>query len=275
MILDTEILFNVSNKNKAHLICKGYDVTHKDVIIKVEDLPTYSHYKIKVKCDICGTEKYLGNHKYMKNTRLNTKDYCCCQKCGVNKLLDTFKENYGCISSQHPNIKLKQEKTNIERYGSKSCQSNKEIKQKSYDTMIKKYGVKYSLQNNEIKKKFMLKIDDTVKKTNITKVQRGVMVDYDNFSSFKDYRKLVDIETRRNKKLLYEEWNGLDFYDNEYIGENLNLNYRDKLYPSIDHKISILNGFLDDIDPYSIGNITNLCITTRTNNSKKNSKNVF
>lgn len=273
MIIDKEIIFNVSNKNKSHLIDKGYDVSCNVVTIRVEDLPTYSHYKIKVKCDVCDNEKYLSYYKYMKNTKLNTKEYCCSQKCATNKLLTTFYEKYGCVSSQHPDIKLKQEQTNIEKYGGKSCQSNKDIKQKSYETMIERYGVKFPFHNKNIKEKFTSKISKTIEKTIKTKIDRGIMVDYYNFSSFSDYRKLVNIETRKNKKELFEKWNGLDYYDTEYIKENLDLNYKDKLFPTVDHKISILYGFKNNIDPFEIGDIKNLCITKRTNNSKKNSKN--
>lgn len=273
MILDTEILFNVSNKNKSYLFDKGYDISKDKIYIKVSDLPKFSHYKVKVKCDICGNEKELLYSKYQKNTKFNTEKYCCSQKCATDKLLNTFNKKYGCVSSQHPDIKLKQEITNIERYGSKSCQSNKIIKQKSYETMIERYGVKYPNQCEEIKNKMMINIDDIVRRTNITKVLRGVMVDYNNYSSFQDYRKLVNIETRKNKKSLYNNWNGFDFYDDELIMENLTLNYLDKNYPTIDHKISILYGFKNKIDPNIIGSIDNLCITKRSNNSRKNSKN--
>jgi hypothetical protein len=275
MILDTEILFNVSNKNKSHLVSKGYDISQKTVKILIEDLPKFSHIKIRVKCDICKYEKELGYYKYVKNTKLNTEEYCCSRKCAVDKMMNTFKNNYGCVSSQHPDIKTKQEKTNIERYGNKSCQSNEIIKLKSYDTMIERYGVKYSYQNDTILSKFMSKIDETIKKTNKTKVLRGIMVDYENYSTYQEYRKLVSIETRKHKKKLYTEWNGLDYYDYDDIKENLCLESKDRLFPTIDHKISVLYGFKNEIDPIVIGSIENLCITKRTNNSKKNSRNTF
>ena len=274
MILDKEIMFNVSNKNKAHLTNKGYDTTQKEVLIKVEDLPRFSHYKIKVKCDICGKEKELMYHKYLKNTKDNTLDYACSQKCSIDKLMNTFMINYGCVSSRNPDVKLKQRNTNNRLYGGNSPQCDKDVKEKSYDTMIERYGVKYPNQCEAIKNKMMINIDDIVRRTNITKVLRGVMVDYNNFSSFQDYRKLVNIETRKNKKRLFNEWNGFDYYDNELIMENLAFNnYLDADFPTIDHKISILNGFLDNIDPYEIGGFDNLCITKRTNNSKKHSRN--
>ena len=46
----------------------------------------------------------------------------------------------------------------------------------------------------------------------------------------------------------------------------------DKQYPTIDHKTSILYGFLNKILPSEIGNIDNLCITKRSINSSKYGK---
>jgi len=276
MIVDYETLVNVTNKTKSYFISKGYDVENKKQIrIKIIDLATFSHHNIKVKCDICGCEKMLGYYKYMKNTKLNTTYYACSQKCAVNKLLNTFDEKYGCVSSQHPDIKLKQEKTNIKLYGGKSPQCSKRIKNKSYNTMLKMYGVKYSYQNNKIKEKFLSHIDETVKKSIKTKIRKGLMVDYDNCNNYNEYRKLVACETRKHKFKLFENWNGFDYYDHSFIYYNKNLHHSNGEYPSIDHKYSILNGFIDGVDPYKIGHINNLCITTRCNNSKKNSKNLF
>lgn len=87
------------------------------------------------------------------------------------------------------------------------------------------------------------------------------------------YRKLVRRYTERNKKQLYENWDGFDYYDNEYIKENVSLNHVDRSYPSIDHKISVYNGFLNDINPKELSDISNLCITKRSINSSKGSKN--
>lgn len=275
MILDTEILFRVSNKNKYYLFDKGYDINKDVIYIKVSDLPKFSHYKIKVKCDVCEKEKDLPYNKYLKNTKFNTEEYCCSQKCSVNKLLNTFNNKYGCVSSQHPDIKLKQETTNKKLYGGKSPQCDIEIKEKSYNTMIERYGVKYSYQNQEIKNKFLENLDETIKKTIKTKIKKGLMVDYENYSTYQEYRKIVESVTRKYKKELYNNWTGFDFYDNEYIKENSNLESKNKLYPTIDHKISILYGFKNKIDPNIIGSIDNLCITKRSNNSKKHSKNIL
>jgi len=62
---------------------------------------------------------------------------------------------------------------------------------------------------------------------------------------------------------------GSHYYDGKYIKENLLLDKNDNLYPSIDHKIPVLYGFLNNISKEEISNINNLCITKRITNSKK------
>lgn len=78
--------------------------------------------------------------------------------------------------------------------------------------------------------------------------------------------------TIRNKKELFENWNGMDYYDNEYIKDNTNLDYNDPSYPTIDHKISILEGFKKSYTFEFISSINNLCITKRKYNNLKGTK---
>lgn len=95
-------------------------------------------------------------------------------------------------------------------------------------------------------------------------------LDYNNYLI---YRRRVKLLTNKVKMELLEEWNGYDYYDNEYIKENLNLHYNDRLYTTIDHKISVLNGFNNGLSPEFISNINNLCITKKYINSKKSNLN--
>jgi hypothetical protein len=76
----------------------------------------------------------------------------------------------------------------------------------------------------------------------------------------------------KNKKELIEKWNGYNYYTNEYILENFNLDSNDKNYPTIDHKNSVRYGFDNNISAEEISKIENLCITTRSNNSSKSKK---
>jgi hypothetical protein len=93
-----------------------------------------------------------------------------------------------------------------------------------------------------------------------------------NDEHFKIYKNNVRRLTNRNKKYLYRIWNGHDFYDNEYIKQNFNLNYNNPDYPTLDHKIPVTYGFINKISPDEIANIENLCITKRKINSSKNNK---
>jgi hypothetical protein len=75
--------------------------------------------------------------------------------------------------------------------------------------------------------------------------------------------------TERNRKFLLEKWDGIDYYDGEYIKDNFNLSHTDPLFPTLDHKISIIYGFKNDIPLEDISKIENLCMTKRKINSSK------
>ena len=149
MIIDKTIKI----KNKPYYIYKGYNEFLNFIDVKIEDLRPNSEHKIKVRCDVCGNEKELSYCKYNQNTKLNTVLYACSHKCSVGKLMTTFNERFGCVSSQHPDIKLKQAKTMMKRYGEKSSLCNEKIKKESQKTILMKYGVDNVSKNNKIKYK--------------------------------------------------------------------------------------------------------------------------
>lgn len=90
-----------------------------------------------------------------------------------------------------------------------------------------------------------------------------------NKSEYERYRRLVDNITTQNKSKLLESWDGYDYYDGEYILDNLNLHYNCSLYPVIDHKIPVSVGYRDGIPPEDISSVDNLCITKRVLNGRK------
>lgn len=63
--------------------------------------------------------------------------------------------------------------------------------------------------------------------------------------------------------MLLESWDGIDYYDGECIKDNFNLPYYDINYPTVDHKISIFEGFKNNIVADEIADISNLCFTKR------------
>jgi len=103
-------------------------------------------------------------------------------------------------------------------------------------------------------------------------ISNGYQISDERLTEFQLYYKMIKSETRKNRNFLFESWDGYDFYDKEYI-KDYKFHKNSNLYPTIDHKISILYGFLNDINVDIIGNIDNLCITKKGNNSSKNSKN--
>ena len=133
------------------------------------------------------------------------------------------------------------------------------IKNKSKKSSIEKFGVEYYSQSK-----------DYLEKSKLKRISKGLQCQ--DISEFKRYTNKVISITSRNKNTVIENWNGEDYYDNNDIKENFSLDPNDKNYPTIDHKISVLYGFLNDISPDIIGSIDNLCITTRSNNSSKGEK---
>jgi len=152
---------------------------------------------------------------------------------------------------------LKSEETKLLKYGD----INYNNPNKRMNTLIMNHGV----TNPMFLKKFVIKVKNT-------KIKNGFIISDDMISEFLLYKRNVNRITRSNKNELYKNWNGLDHYDGEYIKNNTILNPMDRKYPTIDHKMSIYNGFLDKIDYNIIGNLNNLCITKKYLNSKKGKK---
>jgi len=129
-------------------------------------------------------------------------------------------------------------------------------------SIYKKLGTYNVFQSQEI-----------LDKVRIKKELKGLQSPNIVKTDFQKYRDLVDKLTRQKRKILIENWNGLDYYDGEYIKDNFDFNYCDDRYPNVDHKISCLYGFLNNISVEIISDISNLCITKRINNVRKRTKN--
>lgn len=140
----------------------------------------------------------------------------------------------------------------------KSCNNISDIQYNKYLVNKKRNG-KYTCKSCRIPK--LINIIDLPK-------SEDRYVEISN-TTYLNYRREVRRMTKRNEKRLFEIWNGIDYYDGEYIKDNFRLSPYDKNYPSIDHKISILFGFRNDIDPQEISDLSNLCITKIKINSTK------
>jgi len=155
---------------------------------------------------------------------------------------------YGASYSFHiPEIKKKIQESNLEKYGHISPFGNKEIQ----------VGIKNNIIYKSLEKEWSFNGDKY------------------KLDLFRIYRRKVRYETDLLREKLFSEWNGYDYYDNEYIKDNFNLNKNDNNYPSIDHKISCFYGFINNLDTSVISDISNLCITKRIINSKKSQLNEY
>jgi len=96
-----------------------------------------------------------------------------------------------------------------------------------------------------------------------------------NFKENKDWKrfwKKCNELTRKIRKEIISEWDGYDYYDGEYIKDNLKLDTHHKNYPTLDHIYPRSKAFLDGKTPQEITVKENLVWTKRTNNSKKGNK---
>lgn len=186
-------------------------------------------------------------------------------ECVKNKRKETCLKRYGVENtSQSEEIKNKIKKTNLEKYGFEFVLQLENIKNKSKKTCLEKYGYEnYS------------KTKEWYERTKQIRIKNGQQIPDELKTKYEIYRKRVNNLTSLKKLRLFENWDGYDYYDNEYIKENLKLSNNSKFYPTIDHKISVYYGFINNIPPEEISKIENLCITKRSINSSKRDKNDY
>jgi len=280
MLLKNEIIIKTNPSNYKHYINKGYliDKCGMEILIKINDLPIKSHVKVDCVCTNC---KNITKIEFFNYIRQIKDSYYVCKNCWKFKLRNTMIKKYGVSNAREINdVNDKIFKTNMSRYG-----VGTPLKVEKYREMIfEYYGVKNISQLDRIKEIKKLKsvkkygsnsplqfqgIIDIIRQKHI---DSGRWKEYDK-NKYSDYRKKVNYLTKKNKNVLFENWNGYDYYDNEYIFNNLKIDKNHNHYPSIDHKVSVLFGFLNNIDPKDISNIDNLCITKRWINSSKYSLN--
>lgn len=274
MLLTKRIDIRINRNSVQHYTDLGYKFKMWEYInVPIEHIIRGSKCLVDVKCDNCGTERKMEYRVYCDITKELTEKYFCYKCCKEHKTKNTNLEKYGCENPfQNKNIKDKIKKTNIKKYGVENVMFNNDIKKKMKSIFIEKYGVENPFQNEIIKKKIKQKEKEIKNKIKITRIKNNNQIPDNMLTEFEKYKKIVCSETEKNKKLLLEKWNGFDYYDKEYIKDNKNLNYNNSNYPTIDHKISVTHGFINNINPCLIGDINNLCITKRGINSSKHKK---
>lgn len=261
MIIDKEIEIRISPSNSKYYKDLGYDVKIGSTkVIKVNDLSIGSNVYLNVKCYYCNNIKQSTYKNYINQTKIINK--YSCNNCGHLKKIDTVRLKYGVdYTIQIDSIKEKRNITNINKYGGKSPFSSKEIRDKSKITVKENYGVDNIFQ-----------LDFVIDKIRLLNINSGR---WSSDNSYTTYRRKVVTLTNKVKDILIEKWDGNDYYDKENIIDNFSLSKNDRFYPTIDHKISVLYGYINNIEPEIISNISNLCITKKYINSKKSSLNEY
>ena len=277
---EVEIVFNPSNFN--HFKSLGYEnlKSGNKLIIPINHLNDGSNCIIKVKCDICGLEKELVYRYYNKNDI-----YACSSKCSVLKKKETNLKKFGVeYYSQTNESKEKIKQTCLEKYGVDNVSKNEVNKTKRKNTMLKKYNVELYVLSKDFINKYIqtsminygtnhpMSSDKMKQIKNEYFIKKGFNV---LSKEYEIYKRKVYRLTGKVKYNLIDSWDGNDYYDNEYIKSNFNLPYYDKNYPTIDHKISIFEGYKNNISAEIISDLTNLCFTKRYINSKKYTKTNF
>jgi len=279
MIIDKNIEVKIAKYNIEHY--KNYfDVKLGDTILIDTELHLQkeSNKKINVQCDICSVQRYIKFQAYTKNINSN-KNYpiYTCDKCSHLKLKDFNKQKYGVeYYSQHPDRNDKVKKTSLEKYGVEHFSKSIDFRDKVSKTNLDKFGfINPFMDGERIKAIFLNKygVDHPAKAID----DDGEYTFFRNTYTLKSkrtewhrYKTEIRRITRHNIKNL--EWDGTDYYDNEYIKENFSLHHLDSNYPTIDHKTSIFDGFVNNIPIEVIASVDYLCWTKRIINITKNKK---
>lgn len=259
MIKEKQVNVKIGSWNHKHYKDLGYSGVVKGafILVNVEDLTHSSHTLITAICDSCGSEYEMSYKTY--NTRIKITNKYSCKKCCYDVMKISLKKKYGVENvSFIPEVKEKIRIKNIE--------NTEKRKIKRVKTNLERYGVENTFQNKNI-------INENLIKTRKTNILNGRWIDDSLLTPWIRYKKNVMRLTYKYKKVLYNNWDGYDYYDNEYIKENYNLHYYHPDYPTIDHKISIKYGFDNNIPIEEISDINNLCFTKKKLNTRKYTKN--
>lgn len=243
-------------------------------------------------CKVCGKPtNWLGKNRQKR--KVSNYAVYCSNKCQWEDEEQTDKreqnnlKKYGTKypkQNKEENIRITElhNKTNLERYGDENYSNTEQTK----ETIKEKYGSHSNLFKEcvvqSLKEKYgvenVFQLEEIKNKNRKTHELNKNWVSLNLLSEFEKYKRKVLSETRKHLRELWNDSDGTDFYTGKKLitneeykikfpNKHLNTN---KKQPSIDHKVSILVGFIENISPQIIGNINNICITSRQINSKKN-----
>jgi hypothetical protein len=305
-ILNYESLFDIYINKQMSLpdILKKFKISYTNTLFMLEyyniQKRSYSDAFLssRDKRDKTNLERYGAINVFYKNTDIYYKrNETVKQKYGVDNVFQIKKiikkinddsfylEKYGLTLNEFRSINNKKywnflsekekediiKKTNEKRnetffkkYG-KHPKKIYDINEKCKKTCLKKYDSEYFFTSE----KFNSNITSIKEKSRNTKIKNKNCLSDSELSLYKVYERNCRNLTNSIKKELFNNWDGYDYYDNEFIKDYLNLKWYDKNYPTIDHKISVYYGFTNNLSVQDICDINNLCITKRRINSAK------
>jgi len=286
MIISNYVEMTLGVKNCKKMINR-YNLSESlkpgDVVkIPLEILSKSSHYEIEITCDYCDKKLKVPYKRYNLYTSVIGKYACSSKECSNQKIKDVCQKKYGVDNPfQYEEVKEKIKESLIEKYGVEHPMYMEETKNKIKETCLDRYGVTSYTKTEDYKKKTIetnlekygtvheSKTKEGQKKRKKTRIEKGNQIPDELLEPYTIYRKLVDnnLDIIRNKFL--EDWDGFDYYDGEYIKNNLSIDCKSRLYPTIDHKVSVYYGFINNISVEEISDKKNLCVTKSYINSKK------
>lgn len=190
-----------------------------------------------------------------------------------DKRTNTFNERYGGYTMQSDELSNKMRQTMMERYSVEHSFQNETSKQKAINTWIKKYGADNPFKAEKVKEKIKntllekygvdnacninskSRIESGVK----TKIERGLIIPDKFLSDYQKYRKLIKKLTEET----YKKYKDIINPNNFKRVTNGNIGYQ------LDHRYSIFEGFLDDVDPKLMSSHHNLQMLEWSKNRKK------
>lgn len=250
----------------------------------------------------CNNLKCNNPKKFYTYTK-GYANYCslkCSNSCSVkkDKNVTTLQERYNVDNiSQLEKIKLKKKSTKKQNFGDENFNNRKQAE----ETCLQKYGVNHQFKSVVVKNK--------TKKTNIqrygvdnifkntTYIKQCVFEKYgvDNINQLISYRNEIskrqtgenNIQVQRiltEQNITYKQYIQLmsdyELYSNRVraitkkqpIHKLKYYNERGVHTYHLDHKYSISEGFMNNVNPYLIGNINNLEFIPAHDNCSKGSK---
>lgn len=158
----------------------------------------------------------------------------------------------------HDSNLIKMKEAVFKKYGVENVFLLKEFQEKAVQGMLNKFGVN-NISKSKYKKDMMVK--------------RGRYTPEDKKSDYRKYKEAVKKETYKWIKNIFTVWielGGLCYYTFDKLLKEDGSFFTDRsLRPSIDHKISVLFGYLNDIPPEVTGHFNNLCVCSSHINSIK------